>query len=533
MTLIAVASLVAGLAGHTGGPAPVRPRLVVVITVDQLRPDYLTRWRNQLTGGFRLLQSGAVFTNAFEDHGVTETAPGHSTILSGRWPAHTGILINPGVLDSSTKLLETDGPGASPRAFRGTALFDWLHATSAASRALSVSRKDRGAILPIGTARQDVYWYQSGIFTTSTYYRDSLPRWVRAFNAQRIPFKAAGHQYGLLLPDSAYAEPDSEPWENGGHGVTFPHYLPTDSARAALVYPAVSSMDSLTLAFALAGADAMRLGRGDVTDLLSVSLSTTDAIGHAFGPDSREIHDQVLRVDRYLGWFLERLFDRYGRDNLLIVLTADHGVTPYPDFSRLHGHPQAEFVGIDTLVDAVNQQLDHAISTTAATSAASAPRSWFAFDSGILFQRDNGRLAALGFRSDSVVDVVARRIRAVAGVARVDTPASLAAADTTADPIARRWRHELAPDAGAALVVTLADWNAWELPGVPPIAMHGQPSDLDAHVPLIFWGQGMRGGIYGARANTVDIAPTLARLLGLSPLSVVDGRVLSEAVDVR
>jgi predicted AlkP superfamily pyrophosphatase or phosphodiesterase len=528
MTIIAAAaSLCASLAGLPGGPAPVKPKLVVVITVDQLRADYLTRWRGQLTGGFRLLQSGAVFTNAFQDHGVTETAPGHSTILSGRWPAHTGILTNPlGVMDSSTTLLQTGDPGASPKRFRGTTLFDWLHATSAASRALSVSRKDRGAILPIGTARQDVYWYQSGIFTTSTYYRDSLPPWVRAFNAQRIPFKAAGHEYRLLLPDTAYAEPDSVPWENGGHGVSFPHYLPTDSARAALVYPAISSMDSLTLAFALAGADAMRLGRGDVTDLLAVSLSTTDAIGHAYGPDSREIHDQVLRLDRYLAWFLDRLFSRYGRDKLVIVLTADHGVTPYPDFSRLHGHPQAEFVNLDTLVTAVNQELDHA-------TGATTPRSWFEFDTGLLFLRDNGRLAALGFRPDSVVDLVARRIRAVPGVARVDAPASLAGADTTADPIARRWLHELAPDAGVALVVTLADWNAWGFPGGIQIAEHGQPSDLDAHVPLIFWGQGLRGGVYGSRANTVDIAPTLARLLGLSPLSVVDGRVLTEAIDVR
>ena len=527
LTLIAAASVCAGLAGPPAGPAPVKPKLIVMITVDQLRADYLTRWRNQLSGGFRLLQSGAVFTNAFQDHGVTETAPGHSTILSGRWPAHTGILTNPlGVVDSSTTLLVTGDPGASPRRFRGTALFDWLKAVSAASRALSVSRKDRGAILPIGTARENVYWYQSGYFTTSTYYRDSLPPWVRSFDALRIPFKAAGHEYRLLLPDTAYAEPDSEPWENGGHGVTFPHYLPTDSARAALIYPAISSMDSLTLAFALAGADAMRLGRGDVTDLLAVSLSTTDAIGHAFGPDSREIHDQVLRLDRYLDWFLNRLFDRYGRDKLLIVLTADHGVTSYPDFSRLHGHPQAQFVSIDTLVGAVNQQLDHATS-------APAPREWFNFDTGLLFLRDNGRLAALGFRPDSIVDLVARRIRAVPGVARVDTPAALATADTAADPIARRWLHELSPDAGVVLVVTLADWNAWAFGTGIQIAEHGQPSDLDAHVPLIFWGTGFRGGIYGARANTVDIAPTLARLLGLSPLSVVDGRVLTEAIDVR
>jgi len=526
MPIIAVvATLSAALGGR--GPAPAKPRLVVMITVDQLRPDYLTRWRTQLTGGFRLLQAGAVFTNASQDHGVTETAPGHATLLSGRWPAHTGIITNAvGVIDSSTTLLVTGNPGASPRRFRGTALFDWLHATSAASRALSVSRKDRGAILPIGSARQEVYWYDAGLFTTSTFYRDSLPPWVRAFNALRIPFKAAGHEYRLLLPDSAYAEPDSVPWESGGHGVSFPHYLPTDSARAALVYPGVSSMDSLTLAFALSGADAMRLGRGDVTDLLAVSLSTTDAIGHTFGPDSREIHDQVLRLDRYLAWFLDRLFDRYGRDKLLIVLTADHGVTPYPDFSRLHGHPQAQFVNIDTLVSAVNQQLDH-------VTGSPAPRDWFVFDPGILFLRDNGRLAALGYRTDSIVDVVARRIRAVAGVARVDTPAAIAAADTVADPIARRWLHHLSPDAGAAVVVTLAEWNAWGWPSGIQIAEHGQPSDLDARVPLILWGTGLRGGVYGTRVNTVDIAPTLARVLGLSPLSVVDGRVLSEAIDVR
>ncbi|HKE91659.1 MAG TPA: alkaline phosphatase family protein [Gemmatimonadales bacterium] len=526
MPIIAVvATLSAALGGR--GPAPAKPRLVVMITVDQLRPDYLTRWRTQLTGGFRLLQAGAVFTNAFQDHGVTETAPGHATLLSGRWPAHTGIMTNAlGVIDSSTTLLVTGNPGASPKRFRGTALFDWLRATSAASRALSVSRKDRGAILPIGSARQEVYWYDAGLFTTSTFYRDSLPLWVRAFNGLRIPFKAAGHEYRLLLPDSAYAEPDSVPWESGGHGVTFPHYLPTDSARAALVYPGVSSMDSLTLAFALSGAEAMRLGRGDVTDLLAVSLSTTDAIGHTFGPDSREIHDQVLRLDRYLAWFLGRLFDRYGRDKLLIVLTADHGVTPYPDFSRLHGHPQAQFVNVDTLLSAVNQQLDH-------VAGAPAPRDWFVFDPGILFLRDNGRLAALGYRTDSIVDVVARRLRAVAGVARVDTPAAIAAADTVADPIARRWLHHLSPDAGAALVVTLAEWNAWGWPSGIQIAEHGQPSDLDAHVPLILWGPGLRGGIYGARANTVDIAPTLARVLGLSPLSLVDGRVLSEAIDVR
>jgi len=161
--------------------APARPKLVVVITVDQLRPDYLDRWKRQLTGGlFQLVNEGAVFADGYQDHAVTETAPGHSTILSGLWPAHTGIVRNSqGVQDSTAPLLEVTGPGASPRRFRGTTLVDWLKASDPTARALSVSRKDRGAILPIGRAKEQVYWYQSGLFTTSHYYADSLPRWLQ------------------------------------------------------------------------------------------------------------------------------------------------------------------------------------------------------------------------------------------------------------------------------------------------------------------------------------------------------------------
>src|SRR5258705_3725310 len=212
-------------------PAPSRPKLVVVITVDQLRPDYFDRWKSQLTGGlFQLVNEGAVFADGYQDHAVTETAPGHSTILSGLWPAHTGIIRNgQGVQDSTAPLLDVSGPGASPRRVRGTALFDWLKAVDPTARALSVSRKDRRAILPIRHAKEQVYWYQSGLFTTSRYYADSLPRWVLAFNARRLPFKAANATWSLLLPDSAYKEADNEVWENGGGGVVLSPLLSADS----------------------------------------------------------------------------------------------------------------------------------------------------------------------------------------------------------------------------------------------------------------------------------------------------------------
>jgi len=514
------------LLGWVLSPAPARPKLVVVITVDQLRPDYFTRWKAQLTGGLgQLATEGAFFTDGYQDHAVTETAPGHSTILSGMWPAHTGIIRNSeGVQDSLAPLIGTTGPGASPRRFRGTTLFDWLKAADPMARALSVSRKDRGAILPIGHAKEQVYWYQSGLFTTSRYYADSLPSWVQVFNARRLPFKAANTTWSLLLPDSAYKEADNEVWENGGAGVVFPHVLPADSIRAAAAIAGVPAMDSLTLLFALEGFEALRLGRKG-TDLLAVSLSTTDAVGHAFGPDSREIHDQVLRLDHYLAWFLKRLTDRVGRDNIVIVLTADHGVTSFPERTRAKGGT-AYRVSLDTLITAVNHELDRL------AGAGGAPREWLEFDTGMLFLRDNGRFAALGVKTDSILDVLTTRIARFQGVARVIKPADLARSDTASDPVARRWLHHLPPDAGVVLTVTLQAGSVWDLPNLP-IAMHGQPTEDDSHVPIIFWGKRIRPGSYAGRTNTVDIAPTLGALLGVSPLSLVDGHARTEALGPR
>jgi arylsulfatase A-like enzyme len=507
-------------------PPPPRPKLVVVFTVDQLRPDYFDRWKGQLTGGlFQLLNEGAVFADGFQDHAVTETAPGHSTVLSGRWPAHTGIIRNSqGVQDSMAPLVGTTGAGASPRRFRGTTLFDWLKASDPGARALSVSVKDRGAILPIGTARADVYWlsYQTGQFTTSRYYADSLPPWVKAFNA-RLQTPGA---WALLLPDSAYAEPDDEPWENGGRNRTFPHAIPAMCTIAPSgACGATPALDSTTLELAWAGVEALRLGRRSGTDLLAVSLSGTDYIGHAYGPDSREIHDQVLRLDRALAWFLKRLLDRVGRDNVVVVLTADHGVTPFPERTRAKTGAQAYRVDLDTVVAAVNRDLDRLV-------GAGTSREWLSFDSGMLFLQDNGRFAAAGVNTDSILGAVAARMRAVAGVGRVDRVADLARADTASDPVARRWLHHLAPDAGVVLVVTLQPRSVWGIENVL-IAMHGQPTEDDAHVPIVFWGRGVKRGIYRGRANTVDIAPTLGRLLGVLPLSLIDGRALTEALDLR
>jgi len=206
------------------------------------------------------------------------------------------------------------------------------------------------------------------------------------------------------------------------------------------------------------------------------------------------------------------------------VLTADHGVTSFPERTRAKTGAQAYRVRLDSVVTAVNRELDR-------LAGAGTSREWLSFDTGMLFLQDNGRFAATGVKTDSILDAVAARIRAVPGVGRVDRAADLARADTASDPVARRWLHQLAPDAGVVLVVTLQAGSVWGSDNV--IAMHGQPTDDDAHVPVIFWGRGVKRGTNRGRVNTVDIAPTLGRLLGVTPLSLIDGSVLTDAIAPR
>lgn len=497
-----------------------RPTLVVMLTVDQLRPDYLSMWERQFTGGFaRLLRGGAVFLNGYHDHANTETAPGHASVLSGRFPRSTGIVSNAaGVLDPQAPLIGARGAPASPYRFRGTTLADWLRNANPASRALSVSRKDRGAILPLGRAKQSVFWYapSNGTFTTSTYYADTLPAWVQQFNNRRLPHQWAGKSWELLLDASEYAEPDSVPGESGGNNYTFPHRVPSDQALAAAEVAGLPMMDQLTFSLALEGVRQMRLGDGPATDLLAVSLSSTDAVGHRFGPDSREVHDQVLRLDRYLGAFLDTLFALRDSSRIVIALTADHGVSPLPGMRSRY---QTQGAGYANVTPAI-------VPLFASLRAAGVDTSAFGFDGeGILFL-DEDQLVKAGLRPDAVLRTFKNEVERVRGVLRVDRVTELAA-DTAKDDIARRWFHMLPPDLGATAVVTLRPYWYWQ--GVT-FATHGSPHDPDANVPIIFYGAGVRPGRHSRKALVVDIGPTLASVVRVRPAEVLDGRVIREAI---
>ncbi len=523
MTRLFCAALLLGalatgtLAFAQAAPAA-RPSLVVLITIDQMRGDYLERFGPQLTGGLgRLIRGGAWYTNAHHDHAITETAPGHATLLAGRFPRSTGIMANRvGVDDDGAPLIAGGvGAGASPKRFIGTTLSDWLTSNDGTSRTFSVSTKDRGAILPVGRSKSQVYWYSpDGRFVTSTYYRDTLPSWVGAFNDRHVPQTFAGRSWTLLLPDSAYHEPDSVEVESGGTGIVFPHILPEDPIDAASIVRGTPFIDDITLAFAIHGVQSLALGAGAPTDLLAVSLSGTDYIGHRYGPDSREIHDQILRVDRALGVFLDSLYRLRDSSRVTLVLTGDHGAGTIPEIAAATVKPTPQRVSMYTLLPALRASLAALKVDTMAVD----------IDQQIV-GIDRAAFERARVNADSVVTAFAARVRALPGVARVDRFTALFA-DTLTDPIARRWTHQFPAGAPIELVVTLTPFSLWR----GNIASHGSPYDYDSNVPLVFYGAGVKPGKHAEFVRTVDLAPTLAALAGVKPTQAIDGMVLSNAL---
>ena len=498
--------------------APKKPALVVLVTIDQFRADYLERFGPQLTGGIaRLMRGGAVFTNAHHDHAITETAPGHATLLAGRFPRSTGIMMNAiGVADSSAPLLAGGyGTGASPTRFHGTTLADWLRSANPQTRVLSVSMKDRAAILPIGRSRSDVYWYSpDGRFLTSKYYRDSLPAWVNEFNDHGMSQTYGGKKWTLLLPESAYPEPDSVPAESDGEGFTFPHPLPADGFEAASLVRATPFIDDLVVSFALDGVSKLKLGTGPGTDLLAVSLSATDVIGHRFGPDSREIHDQVLRVDRAVGTLLDSLFELRDSTTITIAFSADHGVGTIPELAPATMQPRPRRVKLAPALTAVRSGM----------AAAKLDSLSIDVDGNLVFI-DRKAFKAAKVNADSTLDALAAQLLKTPGVARVDRFTKLLA-DSLRDPVARRWAHQFPPAAQIELIVTLTPLSIFG----GNVAAHASGYDYDSHVPLIFYGDGVKPGRVTEFVRTVDLAPTLAAIAGVKPSEKLDGVVLKQAL---
>ena len=501
-----------------------KPTLVVFLTIDQMRSDYIDRWSSQLTGGLaRLRDHGAFFTNAFQDHANTETAPGHSVTMSGRFPRSTGIISNiNGVSDPQAPLLTSSDPAASPYRFRGSVLMDWIRMRDQKSRGLSISRKDRGAILPMGRAKQNVFWYatSNGEFTTSRYYADTLPTWIKTVNARHFTQNHAGQAWNLLLPAASYTEPDSEPLEHAGRDFTFPHVIPADPTRAATELPYTPFIDELVLSGALEGLRALSIGAGTSTDILAISLSATDYVGHRYGPDSREQHDNIIRLDRALGVFIDSLYKLRDSANIVFALTADHGVTPFPELVARRAGKAAP----------VRYDVAPAVAATqAALRAANIEPMAINVEGSMVFV-DRDAFTRARENPEPYLKRLADALKATPGIARVSRVRDITPNDTVSDPVARRWYHMLPPDSPVEYVFTPAEGL---YPKGATVAEHGVPYDNDAHVPVIFYGPWFKAGRYAEHALVADMAPTLAKVVGVPPIERLDGRVLERAIAPR
>ena len=309
-----------------------------------------------------------------------------------------------------------------------------------------------------------------------------------------------------------YPEPDS----GKGQPSVFPHRLPSDAREAVKQLSEFPWIDEINLRFALAGLDALNLGKNGHRDLLAISLSATDAIGHEYGPDSRELHDQILRLDIAIGEFLDSLYARFPAERVVIALTADHGVTSFPEMVAADSASAARLrVSLTPALAEVRAEL----------AKRNYPANAIVTEGGlVLFSHDLFRNQAL---RDTIATMFAERARRIPGVERVDFPRDFAKGDTVNDPIVRRWLHALPPDVPVPVVVTLKDMHIF---GNTRSATHGSPRDRDAHVPIIFLGPQFKPGRYTEFARTVDIAPTLAWVVGVAPTEPIDGKLLRSAL---
>jgi len=503
-------------------PGPAETRLVLLIAVDQFRYDYLTRFRSEFTGGFKkLLTGGAVFTNAYLEHYPTVTAIGHSTMLSGATPSVSGIIGNDwfdrgsgksvaSITDDTVKPVGAPGSStASPRRLLVGTLGDEMKLASGAAkgtpnapRVIGVSLKDRGAIMPVGRGADAAYWFdtKTGSFVSSTYYMNDVPQWVQSFNNRRPADSLAGQAWlalsvGTPVLKQLPKEIDSKLYE-AVYGSPFGNQMLLDFTNAAIAEE--------------------RLGQRAVLDLLSVSFSSNDSVGHTFGPDSPQVRDIAIRTDRAIGQLLDRVDQLIGLQHTIVALTADHGVAPVPESLTERSLPGGRMT---------NKELFGAIEQALTTRFGEGQ--WLMATAGSSPYLNYQLIADKQLDPTEVRRVAAAAAMAVPHVARVYTRDQLLRGEVASDLIGSRVLRGFNAQRSGDLEIILEPYWMRQATGTT----HGSPYNYDAHIPLILMGRGVKAGRYPGRVALNDLAPTLATLIEVDAPAGSSGRVLIEALD--
>lgn len=507
---------------------------MVVIAVDQLGEDLLERYDSLFTGGFRRLKDqGMSYSEAWVDHAITVSHPGHVTLATGEAPSRHGIVDAafyegpPGsrrFVDALTDPAESivGAPaqhGVSARKILVSTLSEWIETADPKARMVALGSGQYSSLLHAGHAKGDVYWYsgEAGRYVTSTFYSHAEAAWVERFNREKLPrFKEEAQDWESTVPEAAraLARPDASPYETRGRHPTFPHRfkdeVPPERQNAEGVswrLAGTPMLDEATLELAQDAVRELALGRRGSTDALSIVVSEVDDIGHGYGPLSQEQLDNLLRLDRELGAFLAFLDRTVGTGRYVVALSADHATPDIPEHRREAGEAGRRITQAE--IDAV---------LAAARAAGEKPPG--------SIEEKAARVAAAVKKADFVADVM--------------TPADLAGTGSRpSDPFLALYRNSWRPDrvprfplfsfadgtspvAEAGVMVRLAEGAVIDLDSV----VHGSPYDYDRHVPLVFFGAGVVPGRSAEKVRTTDLAPTLARLAGITPPATLDGRAL-------
>jgi hypothetical protein len=535
-----LAGAMAVLLGMTGMPGhqrePERPKLAVIVVFDQMRGDFPLKWQKLFgEGGFRRLQQeGAWFQNCHYPYAFTWTGPGHASLVTGCSPDKHGIIGNEWYDRSRGAEVYVVGDeryeqipastgknkgGASPVVRLVPTLGDViLQITDGSGRVVSLSIKDRSAILLAALRAQAVYWFNTklGGFVTSTYYRDRLHPWVAEFNRDRPADRWFGKEWARLRPDLDYDKlsgPDDGPGEGTifGLGRTFPHRLSGGVDKPGRdYYEAVTFSpmgNELVLELAKRAIDAERLGQRDSTDLLCLSFSSNDMIGHIWGPDSHEVLDVTLRSDLIVKGLLDHLDAKVGKGRYVLALSADHGICPNPEVSSKKGIKAAR-VPENLLGSKANEHLDQIFGNgrPKASWVEKVVDNWVYLNQGVLKER--------GLDSARVERALADWLMKQDGIEKAFSRTELQEHAKPGELLREQVRKSYCPSRSGDVAVILKPYH---LLGTkyPTGTTHGSPHAYDTHVPLMFYGPGIRPGVHEERVTPQALAVVLAGALGV------------------
>ena len=521
-----------------GNDAVKRPKLIVGIVVDQMRWDFLYRYSNRYTpNGFkRLLGEGFSCENAMIPYTPTVTAAGHTSIYTGSVPAINGIVGNDWwdkntqskMYCSQDNSVTTVGSNSvngkqSPHNMLVTTIGDELRlATNFRSKVIGIALKDRGSILPAGHSANAAYWYdtQSGNWITSTYYANALPKWVNDFNDKKVVDAYYENGWNTLYPIDSYIQStaDEKDYESKPFGATqtkFPYSLKQLEGKNYQSIATTPFGNTMTLELAKAAFETEKLGAGSETDMLCVSLSSTDYVGHSFGPNSVETEDTYLRLDKDIAAFLTYLDTKIGKGQYTLFLSADHGVAHVPGFMKENKLPGGIFSEGEVAKD-LNAKL----------------KEKFGLDkivAGIMNYQvhlNHSLIDSANADEKAIVSFIIKTIQSNDAVAQVFELKNLANVTLNAqlkDRLSNGYNPTRSGDIQLVLKSGYIDYGKTG-------TSHGVWSPYDSHIPSLFFGWGIKQGHTNRETYMTDIAPTITALLHIQMPSGCVGKVVEEAL---